>query len=138
MFPPRVVSVYVFSNQCILCSLHFVLLCLLYTADPHLYEHEDSPHSESRINNDAQKIWRRARQKSDTSKAMALSAYSSPIPIVHIETLLRITARTNEFVATNALSPGSWPVVFTQLANPSGRHDSLFHALRPKASCEPQ
>ena len=65
---------------------------------------------------------------------MALSAYSSPIPIIHIETLLRITARTNEFVATNALSHGSWQVVFTQLANPSGRHDSLFHALRRKAT----
>ena len=93
---------------CIWCSLHFVLLCVGYTADPNLREHEDSPHSESRINNDAQKSWRRARQKSDTSsKANAFSAYSSPILIINMETLLRITARTNEPVATNASSPKS-------------------------------
>ena len=39
--------------------------------------------------------------------------------------------------ATNTLFPGSWPMVFTQLANPSGLHDSLFHAFPRKVSCEP-
>ena len=57
------------------------------------------------------------------SNAVTISAYSGRIPVVRIETLFRITTRTNEFVATNTLSPISRYVPFAQLANLSDRHD---------------